>query len=129
MMVEFKGFRLILILLEAPSSLFIESIRNLVYDIENQYGKVLEKFKGETSRFEGIKDLIEKNLQTPLIYPLKVVKLEKVKISSEEKGIMNRALKYMNKNNTEHFFVSTLGGIVGPLSHQGLNRSPGTTCS
>jgi hypothetical protein len=108
LMVEFRNFRLIIILAETPSALFIESIRALVYDIDDKYGKSLEKFKGETTHFQGIKDLIENNLQTALISPLKVVKLEKVKISSVEKGLVNRALRIMKETNTKYFFVSSL---------------------
>jgi len=107
-MSEFKQFRIILIMSETPSALFLKSTDNLSHDIESQFGPLLEKFRGNKDMFAGTRELLEKNLQISLIYPLKVVKQEKVKISAEEKGIINRALKSMKGKEKEHFFVTTI---------------------
>ncbi len=73
LMSEFKNFRLILILREVPSDDFLESIASLSYDIDHNYGKQFEKFKGKVVVFDGIKDLIEKNLNISFTSRLFVV--------------------------------------------------------
>jgi len=108
LMVEYKFFRFILIMTDVPSKIFVHSITNLVKDININYGAKLSKFKGRRDVFTGIGDLIEKNLQTSIIYPLKLVKVEKVKLTTEELSIIKRAKKIMKEKNSEYFFASLL---------------------
>ena len=90
LMSEFKSFRILLIMKENPSHDFLESIKELSYDINDKYGKLIENFRGNIDSFYSIKDLLEQHLQTALIYPLKETKQE-VKLNSDEKTIVNRA--------------------------------------
>lgn len=108
LMSEFKQFRLILIMSETPSLLFLDSINDLSLDIEREFGKYLENFDGELSVFKNIREIIEKHLHVSLINPLRFVKPEKTKIKPNEKMIITRALKSMEEKNMDHFYVATL---------------------
>ncbi|MFX0037981.1 MAG: hypothetical protein ACFFCY_05520 [Promethearchaeota archaeon] len=107
LMSEFKSFRILLIMKESPSQDFLESIRDLSYEIDNKYGKQIENFKGNTAAFIGIRDLLELHLQTSLIYPLQIVKQD-VKLKSDEKSMVNRAKAIMKKKNIDYFTVTDL---------------------
>ena len=107
LMSEFKSFRILLIMKENPSHDFLESIKELSYDIDNKYGNLIESFKGNLRNFTGIKDLLEQHLQTSLIYPLQIVKKD-VKLKSDEKSIVNRAKTIMKRNNMDYFIVTNL---------------------
>ena len=106
-MSEYKNFRIMLIMKEHPSQAFLESIKALSYDIDNKYGETIAKFDGNISKFIGIKELLDQHLVTSLIYPLKV-EPQDIKITSDEKSFINRALNIMKKRNTDYFFVSYL---------------------
>ncbi|MFX0003909.1 MAG: hypothetical protein ACFE9C_00525 [Candidatus Hodarchaeota archaeon] len=110
LMSEFKSFRILLIMKESPSQDFLESIRELSYEIDNKYGKQIENFKGNTAAFTGIRDLLELHLQTSLIYPLQIVKQD-VKLKSDEKSMVNRAKAIMKKKNIDYFTVTNLLSI------------------
>ncbi len=110
LMSEFKGFRILLIMKENPSQDFLESIKNLSYDIDNKYGKQIENFKGNITSFTGIKNLLDLHLQTSLIYPLQIVKQD-VKLKSEEKSMVNKAKSVMKKKNINYFIVTDLLSI------------------
>ncbi len=110
LMSEFKSFRILLIMQENPSQDFLESIKNLSYDIDNIYGSQIENFKGNTTPFTGIKDLLDQHLQTSLIYPLQITK-QHVKLKSEEKSMLNKAKSVMKKKNTDYFIVTNLLSI------------------
>jgi hypothetical protein len=90
-----------------PSQDFLDSLKALSYDIDEIYGKELADFKGNIDRFQNIKDLLDKHLEVPLIYPLKVKPLN-VKINSDEKVMINRAIDVMKSRKTDYFFVSYL---------------------
>jgi len=108
LMSEFKNFRMTLIMKESPSEDFLDSIKTLSYDIDEKYGNLFQKFDGEISKFEGIKELIENRLPIKLIYPLKIDKSMKIKITQAEKSMINKAKEIMKINNTNHFYVSQL---------------------
>jgi len=108
LMTEFKNFRIISVMLETPSNLFIDAINDLAKDIEHQYGEKLDKFRGDRSAFSGIQQLLEKHLLVSLIYPLNIVKTEEVKIHTEEKSMINRAKSMMKQKGSDYFFVSSL---------------------
>jgi len=115
-MSEFKNYRLINIFEENPSKEFMDSIEPLSQDIDKYYGKMLKNFDGETTRFAGIKELLEKHLQISLIYPLKVVISDNTKLKSEEKTLVYQAINYMKKRNSDYFYISYLmsGGDFNP---------------
>lgn len=110
LMSEFKSFRILLIMKENPSQDFLESIKELSYDIDNKFGRQIENFKGNTTLFAGIRDLLEQHLQTSLIYPLKIVQQD-IKLKSDEKSMLNRAKSIMKKKNTDYFIVTSLLSI------------------
>ncbi len=110
LMSEFKSFRILLIMKENPSQDFLESIRELSYDIDNKFGRQIENFKGNTTPFAGVRDLLEQHLQTSLIYPLKIVQQD-LKLKSDEKSMLNRAKTIMKKKNTDYFIVTSLLSI------------------
>lgn len=110
LMSEFKSFRILLIMKENPSHDFLESIKNLSYDIDKRYGNIIESFNGDLTPFKGVGELLEQHLQTALIYPLKIIKLD-IKLKSDEKSMVNRARAIMKKQNKEHFTVTSLLSI------------------
>ncbi|MFX1494601.1 MAG: hypothetical protein ACFFBZ_10000 [Promethearchaeota archaeon] len=106
LMSEFKDFRIIIIMNELPSQKFLDSINNLALDIETQYSRYLEIFKGNIEPFKGIENLLKKHLNTSFLYPLKIVKTGKTKISQTEKMMIGRALESMKKNNQKYFYIT-----------------------
>ncbi|MFW9968564.1 MAG: hypothetical protein ACFFDF_00085 [Candidatus Odinarchaeota archaeon] len=105
---EFKNFRIINIMKENPSKMFVNSLEPLSYDIDAQFGKFLEKFNGEISKFKKIKGLLEKHLQISLIYPLKINLVQDVKLDLVEKNLVNIALETMKNRSLDHFYISHL---------------------
>ena len=106
-MSEFKSFRILLIMKENPSQDFLDSIKALSYEIDTIYGDRIANFTGDISHFTSVKDLLDKHLETTLIYPLKV-EAQNIKKNSEENALINRAQSIMKKKNTDYFFVSNL---------------------
>ncbi|MFX1278705.1 MAG: hypothetical protein ACFFA3_04760 [Promethearchaeota archaeon] len=106
-MSEFKDFRILLIMKENPSQDFLDSIKFLSYDIDEIHGDDLANFKGNTSKFQDIKDLLDKHLETSLLYPLEL-KPQDVKVSSDEKALITRAEEVMKMRKTDYFFLSYL---------------------
>ncbi len=106
-MSEFKNFRILSIMKESPSQDFLDSIKALSYDIDTTYGDQIANFTGNISNFKNIKELLEKHLETSLIYPLKV-QTQGIRVNSEEKSLINTAEKIMKKRNADYFFVSHL---------------------
>jgi len=110
LMSEFKSFRILLIMKENPSQDFLESIKALSYDIDKRYGNIIESFNGNITPFKGVGELLEQHLQTALIYPLKIIKLD-IKLKSDEKSMVNRAKAFMRKKNKDYFTVTSLLSI------------------
>lgn len=108
LMVEFKNFRLILIMKDLPSKSFYDSISALSLEIEEKYGSYLETFEGELEPFKTIEDLIKKHLGTAFLYPLKVVGAGKAKISTNERTMIDKALILMKKKKTKYCFTKQL---------------------
>ncbi len=110
LMSEFKSFRILLIMKEKPSQDFLESIKALSYDIDKRYGDIIESFNGNLIPFKDIGELLEQHLQTALIYPLEIIKLD-IKLKSDEKSMVNRAKVIMRKKNKDYFTVTSLLSI------------------
>jgi len=108
LMVEFKNFRLILIMKENPSNDFLESITDLSYDIDKEYGHLLSNFNNDITPFMEIKMLVKKHLNTSFLAPLRVIENKNVKLNSAEKNEFNKALDFMQKNHLDYFFTSFL---------------------
>lgn len=107
LMSEFKGFRLIFIMRENPSPIFLDTIKTLSSEIDNKYATLFDNFEGSLNEFDGIKDLVEENLRLSLLYPFKIIH-QNININSNEKTIVDRASSMMKANNTDHFFIFNL---------------------
>ena len=108
LMAEFKNYRIINIFEDNPSKEFTEALGPLSHELDKDYGKFLENFDGELTQFKGIKSLLEKHLQISLIYPLKIVISNNLKLNKSEKSIVKKASDIMKKNNLDHFYISYL---------------------
>ena len=107
-MSEYKNYRIINIFEDNPSEEFTEALGLLSHELDKNYGKFLENFDGELTQFKGINSLIEKHLQISLIYPLKIVLSDNLKLNKSEKSIVKKASDIMKKNNADHFYISYL---------------------
>ncbi|MFW9938849.1 MAG: hypothetical protein ACFFD5_14470 [Candidatus Thorarchaeota archaeon] len=108
LMAEFKHFRIILIMNDSPSHMFLDSIRALAIEIGEKYDKYLENFKGDVRPFKDLELLIKKNLKTSFLYPLKILKTGTIKITPLEKEIIQKAEKLIKRNGSQYFYVSKL---------------------
>jgi hypothetical protein len=94
-------------MIENPSQDFLDSIKTMSYDIDATYGDQIANFTGNISNFKNVKDLLDKHLETTLIYPLQI-KTQGIKVNSEEKALIRSAENLMKKRNTDYIFVSQL---------------------
>jgi len=108
LMAEFKNFRLILIMKELPSESFYDLISAFTFEIEEKYGSYLETFKGDLNPFNTIEEVLKKHLGTTFLYPLKVVEVGKAKINTNERAMIDKALKLMKKNRTKYCYTTQL---------------------
>ena len=111
LMSEFVNIRIILIMKESPSKYLLYSLEDLAYDTYKNYGKMIDQFNGDVRKFKGIEDLLIKHLNVSIVYPLKLVnidKLEKIRINPSEKSVINNAISIMNKSDTEFFYIKDL---------------------
>jgi hypothetical protein len=92
---------------ENPSQDFLDSIKALSYEIDTTYGDQIVNFTGNISNFKDVGELLDKHLETSLIYPL-YLETQNIKVNSEEKSLISRAINIMEKKNTNYFFVSHL---------------------
>ena len=108
LMAEFRQFRLIFIMRENPSQDFINSIRLLSQDIDEIYGDFIAEFKGDRQHFTGIRELLERDLNISLMYPLKIVQSDHVRLKPAEKSVINKAESVMKEKKNAYFYVSYL---------------------
>ncbi|TFF98937.1 MAG: hypothetical protein EU540_07555 [Promethearchaeota archaeon] len=108
LMSEFKDFRMIFILKDRPSEEFLKSVTALSYDIDREYGELLQKFAGNLTPFAGIKGLIEHHLNTSFISPLKIIDIEKIELSPAERSLVQKAKSIMKQNKLDYFFTTFL---------------------
>lgn len=108
LMSEFKDFRLVFIMKDNPSEDFIDSVDLISRKIDDNFGKVIENFDGGLDVFKGIRNILEEYLLISLIYPLRVERKKKIKITQNEKAIVDQALKILEQRNSDYFYVSHL---------------------
>jgi hypothetical protein len=111
LMSEFVNVRLILIMKERPSRFFLYSLEELAYDIYKNYGAMIDSFDGNVEPFQSIETLLKRHLEAIFIYPLRIAqidKLEKVRISQNERNYINKAVSLMKTKNMNHFYVRSL---------------------
>ena len=104
MQTEFVNLKLIVTLKENPSSNFKFIMEDLAYDIYKHYGEEIDKFTGILGPFQNMNKLIEKHLKVSFLYPLTIVDNPKVKLSTAEKQMVERARNFMKENNFNHFY-------------------------
>jgi len=111
-MTEFVNLRLILIMKKHPSSNFLYSLEDLAYDLYKSYGNLIDEFNGDISPFKPIEELLKQHINTTITYPMKLKiideRIEKVKISPNERIFKNKANSFMKTNNTDHFYLKSL---------------------
>ncbi|MFX0041907.1 MAG: hypothetical protein ACFE8L_03245 [Candidatus Hodarchaeota archaeon] len=103
LMSEFVNLRIIIIMKENPSKNFLYSIESLAYDIYKNYGNLIDQFSGNLQPFRGIKDLVEKHLNTLFIYPLHIVMPKKAELNQNEKEMIKKALDFMKQHKFNYF--------------------------
>jgi hypothetical protein len=103
MQTEFVNLKLIITLKENPSANFKFIMEDLAYDIYNQYGEEVDKFKGILTPFQNMSVLIEKHLNVSFLFQLKIVENPKIKLSSSEKEMIAKARTFMKENNFNYF--------------------------
>jgi hypothetical protein len=108
LMSDFKDFRIILIMKENPSHKFFDSIKKLSHDIDQKYGKELETFKGDLRPFQDLELVLNNDLGTALLYPLRVVNIKNVKLNPIEKSLMNKAIDMQSNLNLDHFYITRI---------------------
>jgi len=108
LMSEFKDFRLVFIMKDNPSEDFIDSVDLISRKIDDNFGKAIENFDGGLDVFKEIRNILEKYLYISLIYPLRVERKKKIKITQNEKAIIDQALKILEQRNSDYFYVSHL---------------------
>jgi len=104
MQTEFVNLKLIITLKENPSANFRFIMEDLAYDIYNQYGEEVDKFKGILTPFQNMSALIEKHLNVSFLFQLKIVENPKIKLSSSEKEMIAKARTFMKENNFNYFY-------------------------
>ncbi|MFW9947405.1 MAG: hypothetical protein ACFFDX_11340, partial [Candidatus Odinarchaeota archaeon] len=104
LMKEFVNIRLILNMKDTPSEDFIYSVESLAYEIYKKYGDQIENFKGGLKKFSGIKDLIEKHLNTSFLLPFKVVENPDIRLSPSERAMVNKAIRFVKDHNFDYFY-------------------------
>jgi len=108
LMAEFKHFRLIFIMGDVPSQYFLQSIADLSTDIEENFGKMLQNFVGNTKPFEGVEDLLKKHMKTSVLYPLKISVKKGIKITPIEKTVLLKASNILRKQKKDYFYTTFL---------------------
>ncbi len=98
-MSEYKQFRLIFIMKEAPSNEFLEALRLVTIEIDEKFGRFLKVFDGDVRPFTYIERLLMQRLNTSILYPLKIVELPNIKLNALEKEIIMQINKYLNYSN------------------------------
>ena len=107
-MTEFKEFRIIFVMTENPSDDFLITINQLSKDIDDNFGALMQNFKGDTTKFRDISKLVDKNLNTSFIAPLQVIDVSNMELKDDELAIINKAKSIMKQNNLNYFFTSFL---------------------
>ncbi len=104
MQTEFVNLKLIITLKENPSPSFKFIMEDLAYEIYKQYGGEIDKFAGILKPFKNMNDLIEKHLNISFLYKLSVKQNPKIKLSTYEKEMVNKALTFMKENKFDYFY-------------------------
>ena len=106
--VEVNCFNFILIMERKPSNEFLLIIDNLVEEIDYRYGDKIENFRGDISSFDGIIDLIERDIEVNLLYPYHFNSNLNYSFNLEEKDVLYKAYDTMKQNSHNYFYLSSI---------------------
>ena len=79
-------------------------MESLAYYIYKYYGSLIDKFDGGLKPFQGIGKLVEKFLNVSFISPLKITMNKNLKLSQDEKDMVNKASKFMREHDFDYFY-------------------------
>jgi hypothetical protein len=72
---------------------------------------MIESFNGDVKKYQSIEDLLKTHLNVSFIYPLAIAhveKLEKIRITQNERSYINKAVSWMKTNNRDFFYIKSL---------------------
>ncbi|MFX1267346.1 MAG: hypothetical protein ACFFAK_05240 [Promethearchaeota archaeon] len=119
-MTEFINLRLIVIMKSNPSKNFLYAIESLAYHIYKYYGKLIDKFEGNQKPFLNIQKLIDSDLNVSIRYPLKLSISKNIKLTQDEKEMVEKASTFMKENNFKYFYAVYLlpENVCGPKDYE-----------
>lgn len=106
LMSEYKNVRIVLIMKENPSPDFLKSVDSLTHELNENFGKYLDDFDGDVTVFSDVSKMVRDKLLISLVYPLNLGKTTKIRISSYEKSIIERAKSILKERKSDHFYAS-----------------------
>lgn len=104
-MSEYKQFRLIFIMKDTPSNEFLEALRLTTIETDEKFGQFLVDFDGDVRPFTYAERLFMQRLETGLLYPLKIVEVPNIKLSTLEKEMIKRVKIHLKSTNSTRFNV------------------------
>ncbi|MHA2392591.1 MAG: hypothetical protein ACXAEX_11665 [Promethearchaeota archaeon] len=107
-MMEVNSFSFILVMGMKPSNEFLLAIDNLVEEIDYKYGDKIMDFQGDVSAFDGIMDLVEKDIEVNLLYPYKFNSNLNYNFNPEEKNILYKTYDIMKQNGHDYFYLFSI---------------------
>ena len=107
-MMKVNCFNFILVMEMKPTNEFLLAIDNLVEEIDNKYGDKIENFQGDTSAFDGIMDLIERDIEVNLLHPYQFNSNLNHTFNQEEKNVLYKAYNIMKQNRHNYFYLFSI---------------------
>ncbi|TFG00643.1 MAG: hypothetical protein EU542_07880 [Promethearchaeota archaeon] len=105
---EYYDFRMIFLMKDMPSNEFLNSIKDLSYELKEKFGKYLEDFNGDIRPFKYVDRLIIKHLNGELLNPLKISEVNESKLSQAEKNLISKIRKLQKINEADYVLFREL---------------------
>ncbi|TXT64812.1 MAG: hypothetical protein BAJALOKI3v1_160013 [Promethearchaeota archaeon] len=105
---EYGDFRIILIMKEIPSIDFLDSVKDLSYELKEKFEKYISNFNGNIKPFKYIDRLIVKHLNGELLYPLKLDRAENSNITTEERALISKISGLLKTKNTDYIYFKDI---------------------
>jgi hypothetical protein len=90
---------------ETPSNEFLEALRSVTIEIDEEFGRFLIDFDGDISPFIYVEPMLMQRLNTGILYPLKLVELSNIKLKTVEKEMIIQVKKFLKFSNSTHFTI------------------------
>ena len=91
---------------ETPSQEFLENLKLTTIEIDEKFGRFLEKFKGDIRPFKYVERLIIQRLETSFLYSLTLSEVPKTKLSSFERDLLKRVKKHLESTSLNSFKIT-----------------------